>query len=121
MTDKTEPPGSASSSPDEVLCRNCGHDGGDTWFDRSVCAQPCSSMHDRCSNCGSSTAPCPHERLSVPRRPPYTVAYAVEGGHAYEIALPGDASVIAEDGVLKISHPSAVLALTQVQPFTTEQ
>lgn len=60
--------------------------------------------------------------LAVPRRPPYTVAYAVEGGHAYEIALPGDASVVAEDGVLKISHPSAVLALTQVQPFmNTEQ
>lgn len=57
----------------------------------------------------------------VPRRPPYAVTYAVEGGHAYEIALPGDASVHAVDGVLTISHPGAVLALVQVQPFPNKE
>lgn len=53
----------------------------------------------------------------VPRRPPYAVAYAIQDGHVYEIALPGDATVIAEDGVLKISHPGAVLALVQARPM----
>lgn len=52
-----------------------------------------------------------------PRRPPYAVAYAVAGGHEYEIALPGDASVRAIDGALIITHPSAVLALSNVRPM----
>jgi hypothetical protein len=62
-----------------------------------------------------------HEQLAraadPPRRPPYAVAYALEGGAQYEIALPGDATVTAVDGVLTISHPSAVLALTQTRPM----
>lgn len=32
-------------------CPQCG--GTDTWFDRSVCAEPCGSMHDRCTGCGA--------------------------------------------------------------------
>jgi hypothetical protein len=44
------------------------------------------------------------------------VAYAVEGGVEYEIALSGDASVRAIDGVLVIAHSSAVLALSNVRP-----
>jgi hypothetical protein len=52
-----------------------------------------------------------------PRRPPYAVAYAVEGGAQYEIALPGDATIRAHEGALIITHASAVLALTQARPM----
>jgi len=56
--------------------------------------------------------------IQMPRRPPYAVAYAVQDGHVYEIALPGDATVIAEDGLLKISHAlGPVLAITHVSPM----
>ena len=52
------------------------------------------------------------------RRPPLTVAYSVVGGHAYEVSIPGDASVTAEDGALIIKHPSAeILAITRVAPM----
>lgn len=94
------------------------------------CGQRLPDLGPEAPECGwnpvQATTDCDFDRNcpvhgAPPRRPPYAVAYAVAGGHEYEIALPGDASVIAEDGVLKISHPSAVLALTQVQPFATEQ
>jgi hypothetical protein len=52
-----------------------------------------------------------------PRRPPYAVAYATEGGAQYEIALPGDATIRAVDGALIITHAGAILALTQARPM----
>lgn len=52
-----------------------------------------------------------------PRRPPYAVAYAIEGGAQYEIALPGDATVRAVDGALVITHDKPVLAMGQVRPM----
>ncbi|MFG2970831.1 hypothetical protein ACGFZS_46940 [Streptomyces sp. NPDC048288] len=30
----------------------------DTWFDRTVCAEPCGAMHTRCSNCGAAIDGC---------------------------------------------------------------
>lgn len=52
------------------------------------------------------------------RRPPLTVHYSVAGGNLYEVSIPGDASVTAEDGVLIIKHPSAqILAITRVAPM----
>jgi hypothetical protein len=52
------------------------------------------------------------------RRPPLSVAYSVAGGHAYEVYVPGDASVTAQDGALIITHPDAqVLAITRVAPI----
>lgn len=52
------------------------------------------------------------------RRPPYSVAYAVQGGYEYEIAVPGDAMVIAEDGVLKILHYCRPVAgIVQIKPM----
>lgn len=52
------------------------------------------------------------------RRPPLSVAYSVAGGHAYEVFIPGDASVTAEDGSLIIKHPDAqVLAIVRVAPI----
>lgn len=55
------------------------------------------------------------------RRPPYAVAYSTDGGHLYEVLLPGDASAVAEDGVLKIQHAGAVLGIVRVQPVRTEE
>lgn len=104
---RTEPP-----------CKGCGQMDG-YWFDRSVCAEPCSSMHDRCTNCGAVSGHCPLETPPQPeRRPPLTVQYSVAGGHPYEVSIPGDASVTAEDGALVIKHPSAeILAITRVAPM----
>lgn len=59
----------------------------------------------------------PRTEAEAPRRPPYAVAYAIQGGAQYEIALPGDASVRAVDGALQITHDSAVLALSHVRPM----
>lgn len=172
--DKTEPPGSASSSPDED-CATCGHwrDSHNTIGDHcNVCHTIDSAsrrcIHDfvpaepeaptaaqeaamdelthlrqemeatepeapECGPCGQ----CPHPadehsiygcaddcacewmppKTQPPRRPPYAVAYATEGGAQYEIALPGDATVRAVNGALVITHASAVLALTQARPM----
>lgn len=52
-----------------------------------------------------------------PRRPPYAVAYEIQGGARFEIALPGDATVSAENGALVITHSSAVTAMTQFKPW----
>jgi hypothetical protein len=41
----------------EMLC--CG---GDLWFDRGLCAQPCNSMHTRCAGCGRALDGCPYEQ-----------------------------------------------------------
>lgn len=104
--------------PAGPLCMTCGRTDG-YWFDRSVCAEPCGSMHDRCTNCGAVSGHCPLETPPHPeRRPPLTVQYSVAGGHPYEVSIPGDASVTAEDGVLIIKHPSAqILAITRVAPM----
>lgn len=31
----------------------------DTWFDRSVCPEPCGAMHTRCTACGTALGGCP--------------------------------------------------------------
>lgn len=59
----------------------------------------------------------PESEAEPPRRPPYAVAYAIEGGAQYEIALPGDATVRAVDGALVITHDKPVLAMGQVRPM----
>lgn len=56
-------------------------------------------------------------RMKDPRRPPYAVAYEVQGGAQYEIALPGDATIRAHEGALIITHASAVMALLQCKPM----
>lgn len=163
-TDKTEPPDSARSSPDDVC--QCGHarldhqdsEGpfvaqcdacrSENWRHAFALAKPEAPVPVRedCGVCGE-----PHDSMDCPgpeapetvnplpgledmkpvgwtaewadgvqpmsRRPPYAVAYAIEGGAQYEIALPGDASVRAVDGTLIITHDSAVLALSHVRPM----
>jgi hypothetical protein len=67
--------------------------------------------------------PCYVEELPPPqpdRRPPYTVAYSVQG-HLYEVALSGDAAVRAVDGGLVITHHlGPVAGLVQIQPMIKE-
>lgn len=31
---------------------------GDSWFDRTICPEPCDTMHQRCSRCGSPVDRC---------------------------------------------------------------
>lgn len=51
---------------------------------------------------------------------PYRVTYVVSGGQAYEMDVPGDASVTAEDGMIKIVHGQrAVLAIQSITMFPT--
>lgn len=50
----------------------------------------------------------------------YRITYVVSGGQAYEMDVPGDCSVIAEDGMLKIVHPQrTVIAIQAISMFPT--
>jgi len=54
----------------------------DTWFDRSMCAEPCGSMHDRCTQCGVVVGePCRNEsdRLSAQQELKAVEARVIEG------------------------------------------
>ena len=66
----------------------------------------------------------PEEEPSPPqpeRRPPYAVAYSVNG-HLYELALPGDATVVALDGTLIIEHSlGPVAGIVQVLPVKSKE
>lgn len=42
--------------PDSIGCR-CAEP-GDVWFDRSICPEPCGSMHDICNDCGYPLGGC---------------------------------------------------------------
>jgi hypothetical protein len=50
-----------------------------------------------------------------PPRPPYAVTYSV-GGQLFQAWLPGDATAVAEDGVLKIAHAGQVAGIVRVSP-----
>ena len=39
-------------------CPSCGGDASDNWFDRSICPEPCDSMHTRCVKCGVALDGC---------------------------------------------------------------
>lgn len=55
------------------------------------------------------------------RRPPYLLAYSVQG-HLYEVALPGDATVATLDGRLVITHSlGPVAGICQIAPITSEE
>jgi len=54
--------------------------------------------------------------------PAYAVVYAVAGGQQYEIVVPGDASVVVEDGMLMVIHPQRPalgIASIRTQPTLT--
>lgn len=48
-----------STPPDIPEPAPCGH--ASIWFDRAVCPEPCTSMHDRCVDCGGTIDICPRE------------------------------------------------------------
>jgi hypothetical protein len=107
------------------------HDCGEAWTNAAEDPNPdprsgyrdadeAASMESNCHGGFGVCCSAPEKHVQVdpaPRRRPYAVAYAVEGGAQYEIALPGDASVHAVDGALIITHSSAILALTDVRPM----
>lgn len=92
-------PEASASGAKEAPCEGCEHpDHGD----------------DPCGSC-----PCGHSvPQPAPRRSPYAVAYELQDGSAFEVALPGDATVRADDGLLIIHHAqSPVKGLVQVKPW----
>jgi len=46
---------------------DCTHP--DSWFDRTLCAEPCGSMHDRCTECGAVLGYCPFGARSEVKSP----------------------------------------------------
>lgn len=130
-----EGPGPTGLAP----CAICGDRRRTSEFKAGLLlCEPCiySEGQPYCGDCGSRDAPfglvsregegewnqlrC-SKCLLPPRRPPYAVAYALQGGAQYEIALPGDATVRAIDGALIITHDSAILALSSVRPMGAEE
>lgn len=115
---------SEPEAPEEPPCPSCGQQDG-TWFDRSICPEPCGSGHSRCANCGAVTGDaCINEAPQAPKGPPprlsYAVAYATGSGDVIEIALPGEATCAVVNGALVICHPSNVLGIQQVKPLEAQ-
>lgn len=46
---------------DEAVTCACGD--SDDWFDRSICAEPCGSMHYVCTECGRIKGRCPNAEM----------------------------------------------------------
>lgn len=63
MTER--PPGLDELLNYVVTHLNCAHGGG-SYFDRTVCPDPCGSMHYRCKHCGDVLDPCPPQALPEP-------------------------------------------------------
>lgn len=71
----------------------------------------CSEVEGCDGNCCAKAPPQPD------RRPPYAVAYSVQG-HLMEVAVSGDAVVKAVDGALVITHAlGPVAGIVQVRPY----
>jgi hypothetical protein len=51
----------------EIPCPRCGKR-VETWFDRSLCPEPCGSMHNRCTDCGNIVDHCPIESARAQAR-----------------------------------------------------
>lgn len=81
------------------------------------CEHGCRAAADELSREANEMEPPPPQ---PERRPPYAVAYSVQG-HLYEVALPGDAAVKAVDGALIIQHHlGPVAGIVQVLPVINE-
>ncbi len=63
MADETA---TETPAPDDRRLHACTEHG--TWFDRSVCAEPCGAMHTRCTNCGVALDACPHQPAAGARQ-----------------------------------------------------
>lgn len=42
-------------------CPRCGAPADETYFDREICPEPCSTMHTRCTACGCAINGCVHD------------------------------------------------------------
>lgn len=51
--------GDSESSLEEGRCPGCGGDAGNSVFSRSICPEPCGSMHYYCAECGALLDDCP--------------------------------------------------------------
>jgi hypothetical protein len=104
----------------------CGHivpehepHGGLCFVDGCDCCEyrterQCSEVENCDGNCCAKLPSQPE------RRAPYVATYSV-GGHLYEVAVPGDASLQAVDGALVIRHGlGPVAGLVAFQPMTIE-
>lgn len=81
------------------------------------CRYGCRASADELSREANEMEPPPPQ---PERRPPLAVAYSVQG-HLYEVALPGDASVLAMNGALVIEHAlGPVAGIVQVRPIVSE-
>lgn len=82
--------------------------------DRAICACGFDPYLDTLGH----RAGCPtFDPIQPVRRPPYAVAYSVDG-HLYEVACPGDATVTAVDGALIIKHGAGQVAgIVGIQPI----
>lgn len=90
-------------APECGLEAGCAHDS-------ASCGRECRGVLDAVKQ--AITEP------KAPRRPPNAVAYVLQDGTPFEIALPGDATVRSEDGVLIVMHTqSPVKGLVQVKPW----
>ena len=140
-TENAEPKGSEPSSRAEPHA-HCTHYEGPEVERCCVCGavvdpEGNSPEGAPCEHGGGDVQDCPHgcaetltpEQVAEPepappqpeRRPPYAVAYAVQG-HLYEVALPGDATVEAVDGALVIRHSlGQVAGIVAVNPMSTKE
>lgn len=86
--------------------------------DRAICACGFDPYLDTLGH----RAGCPtFDPIQPVRRPPYAVAYSVDG-HLYEVALPGDATVTAVDGALVIKHGAGQVAgIVGIQPILAKE
>ena len=53
-------------APDDRRLHACTQFG--TWFDRSICAEPCGAMHTRCTECGVALDACPQQSAAGARQ-----------------------------------------------------
>src|SRR5690606_16115493 len=63
MADETA---TETPAPDDRRLHACTQFG--TWFDRSICAEPCGAMHTRCTECGVALDTCPQQPAAGARQ-----------------------------------------------------
>jgi hypothetical protein len=118
--EEAETPEEPPMTPEEEEQAPCPHESWDVtseWGDKGEQGEPTGKWWKsrRCNDCGEGLdniledephwdlQPAEQPPPQPERRPPYAVAYSV-GGHLYEVAIPGDATVQAVDGALLITH-----------------
>ena len=100
------------AGPEYMPCLTCGH----IEPEHDLQALRCIVAGCKCKRYSVEPSPPQPER-----RPPLAYAYSVQG-HLYEVALSGDATVVAQDGALIITHSlGPVAGIVQARPLGGEQ